>query len=124
MEAEVEQGPFRRDDYTGSLASFYSIEYYAETLIETSRYRQALSVAQELADDAYHQRPGALDRAMERLTAIALGTDTKPVATLSEAVDRYMEAYNERRENFALGITRSEEHTSELQSPDHLVCRL
>src|SRR5258708_4177788 len=74
-------------------------------LIETSRFRQALSVAQELADDAYHQRPGALDRAMERLTAIALGTGTRPVATLSEAVDRYMEAYNERRENFARGIT-------------------
>src|SRR5438552_13634671 len=24
----------------------------------------------------------------------------------------------------AAGVTRSEEHTSELQSPDHLVCRL
>src|SRR5438552_13748543 len=29
-----------------------------------------------------------------------------------------------RRSNQAPGGTRSEEHTSELQSPDHLVCRL
>src|SRR5258708_17703037 len=28
------------------------------------------------------------------------------------------------RAGFALFTTRSEEHTSELQSPDHLVCRL
>src|SRR5258708_2459755 len=28
------------------------------------------------------------------------------------------------RDNFRQWFTRSEEHTSELQSPDHLVCRL
>jgi replicative DNA helicase len=104
MERTVEEGNFSLDDLTGSLATLYSIEDYADTLIELSRNRQALSVASELADDAYHQRPGALDKAVERLTAIALGTDTKPVATLNDAVDRYMEVYNERRENFAKGI--------------------
>src|SRR5258708_24915485 len=31
--------------------------------------------------------------------------------------------FNEKRKRFLLK-TRSEEHTSELQSPDHLVCRL
>src|SRR5207244_12713441 len=30
----------------------------------------------------------------------------------------------DRRQAFILGFNRSEEHTSELQSPDHLVCRL
>src|SRR5207244_11001741 len=29
-----------------------------------------------------------------------------------------------RRHTLGLGTSRSEEHTSELQSPDHLVCRL
>src|SRR5947208_7835729 len=29
-----------------------------------------------------------------------------------------------RRDHHEVGIVRSEEHTSELQSPDHLVCRL
>src|SRR5947208_8247687 len=29
-----------------------------------------------------------------------------------------------RRSPPVLGVSRSEEHTSELQSPDHLVCRL
>src|SRR5258708_27980411 len=29
-----------------------------------------------------------------------------------------------QRRTIDLGISRSEEHTSELQSPDHLVCRL
>src|SRR5258708_11311452 len=30
----------------------------------------------------------------------------------------------EQPENVRIGVVRSEEHTSELQSPDHLVCRL
>src|SRR5258708_21214666 len=34
------------------------------------------------------------------------------------------EAQLTKRIHAALGQTRSEEHTSELQSPDHLVCRL
>src|SRR5258708_23930175 len=44
------------------------------------------------------------------------------VASTSQAIGRLVDAamfYNE--DNLA---TRSEEHTSELQSPDHLVCRL
>src|SRR5438552_14705479 len=39
----------------------------------------------------------------------------KGTATISEA---------EIRGRFEGSLTRSEEHTSELQSPDHLVCRL
>ncbi len=101
---EEQSNLYYLDELTGSLATLYNIEDYAETLIETSRNRQGLSVAAELADDCYHQRPGALDRAIERLTAIALGTDTKPVATLSDAVDRYMQAYDGRREDYAKGI--------------------
>src|SRR5258708_13602606 len=31
---------------------------------------------------------------------------------------------HERRDDLVLAALRSEEHTSELQSPDHLVCRL
>src|SRR5258708_4296433 len=33
-------------------------------------------------------------------------------------------AYGDFFGNFSLYLARSEEHTSELQSPDHLVCRL
>src|SRR5438552_18457709 len=33
-------------------------------------------------------------------------------------------SWAQRRVLIALGVVRSEEHTSELQSPDHLVCRL
>src|SRR5438876_8619492 len=43
-----------------------------------------------------------------------IGLDTRP-----EAVKNFL-AYSLRR----LGTSRSEEHTSELQSPVHLVCRL
>src|SRR5947208_12247764 len=32
--------------------------------------------------------------------------------------------YRRRSEHISLARSRSEEHTSELQSPDHLVCRL
>src|SRR5258708_15931599 len=39
-----------------------------------------------------------------------------PYYLLRKDVDRYLAAFDEYK--------RSEEHTSELQSPDHLVCRL
>src|SRR5207244_8846546 len=48
-----------------------------------------------------------------RFTASALNGPVAPAVALSP-----------RGDLFALAFSRSEEHTSELQSPDHLVCRL
>src|SRR5258708_26589105 len=42
----------------------------------------------------------------------------------SRVIADWIGFYNHRRPHQALGMKRSEEHTSELQSPDHLVCRL
>src|SRR5258708_29254255 len=41
-----------------------------------------------------------------------------------ERPDELVEIWGATRHNSALSTSRSEEHTSELQSPDHLVCRL
>lgn len=87
-----------------SLATLNPIEDYAAILIRTHAYRQGILLAQQLADDCYHQREGALERAEQKLTEIVLGTDSKPVSSLADAVDRYMKAYQERRENFKKGI--------------------
>src|SRR5258708_29867283 len=55
--------------------------------------------------------------------------DGRPLAELYGKARRYVEAspgreYSLRLTNNSGRRVRSEEHTSELQSPDHLVCRL
>src|SRR5258708_31025389 len=52
-----------------------------------------------------------------------------PYTTLFRSIRAICEAGGRRRlrlltRDFVLALGRSEEHTSELQSPDHLVCRL
>src|SRR5947208_12556345 len=55
------------------------------------------------------------------ITNVADGIpDVDTVAKLFHAAAAFAPAQRE----YALGQLRSEEHTSELQSPDHLVCRL
>src|SRR6266487_1446976 len=57
-----------------------------------------------------------------------LATDTKLFRDLTRAVSRRDECENRHlaiaKNIEAVGSVRSEEHTSELQSPVHLVCRL
>src|SRR5207244_5290245 len=63
----------------------------------------------------------------------------KPMAATAEQGERLVECARARKLHYAVGymkrhdegvqtakhlLERSEEHTSELQSPDHLVCRL
>lgn len=87
-----------------SMATLNPIEDYAAILIRTHGYREGLSTALKLADDCYHQREGALERASDALAAIVLGADSKPVSTIAQAVDRYMQEYTQRRDNFKKGI--------------------
>src|SRR5258708_18990679 len=46
------------------------------------------------------------------------------VSDLNRAVPLFKEGLSLSEVAEVLGVSRSEEHTSELQSPDHLVCRL
>src|SRR5207244_6397433 len=57
---------------------------------------------------------GVFERPEEWKLAVALHHDVEVVG----------EERHERGRNLGLREARSEEHTSELQSPDHLVCRL
>ena len=106
MGHDPRQPGWNLDDLYGSLATLNKVEDYVEIVLRAHTYRQLLQLAQEMADDAYHQREGALERAEQRFAAIALGSDTKPVATLAETIDRYIQAYDERRMLAKQGITR------------------
>src|SRR5258708_19884997 len=53
---------------------------------------------------------------------ISLNTFCAPMPSRRPGVSRYVASRSVS--HFGLKIWRSEEHTSELQSPDHLVCRL
>src|SRR5258708_12058975 len=64
-----------------------------------------------------------LDRALKAVFGRQLaGIDTAALATAGRALAEEKPQYLFRR--VACRTRRSEEHTSELQSPDHLVCRL
>lgn len=102
---EVESNGWDLNELYDSLATLNPIEDYATILIRTHGYREGISLALQLADDCYHQREGALERAEQKITEIVLGTDSKPVSTLSDAIDRYLKSYEERRDNFKKGIT-------------------
>src|SRR5258708_22475869 len=57
-----------------------------------------------------------------RVRAVAWGPDGRTLATGS--VDQTVRLWDVRNgKELAVRPPRSEEHTSELQSPDHLVCR-
>src|SRR5258708_28064772 len=81
------------------------------------------------ADDALPKNSG---REHTPAAALALDSLDKIKSTIregrAEAIKASVPRVEERvEENVDLGgrrIIRSEEHTSELQSPDHLVCRL
>src|SRR5258708_27423325 len=47
-----------------------------------------------------------------------------PVPLYADAASLHRRIRSSRPDKAIVGIERSEEHTSELQSPDHLVCRL
>src|SRR5258708_27921155 len=57
----------------------------------------------------------------QQLIRVSVGDRLQPMVVLTkqQCKDRFSERLNE-----AVEKARSEEHTSELQSPDHLVCRL
>src|SRR5947208_13271689 len=62
---------------------------------------------------AGHQQSGDIDDSLELAHAVK-EIEHRVIGTIKFHLER----------QFAIKIFRSEEHTSELQSPDHLVCRL
>src|SRR5258708_18789231 len=68
----------------------------------TTLFRSLVGADRELRDVAVHRSLGHVEADMAAAGAALLGADQRQV-------DR---------------VGRSEEHTSELQSPDHIVCRL
>src|SRR5947208_6054529 len=61
---------------------------------------------------------------LDGMVAIASSRTSKTGELYNEVPDRISDAAVFIGAGFAWGGNRSEEHTSELQSPDHLVCRL
>src|SRR5258708_18793106 len=65
----------------------------------------------------------AIDRAVLRMYLLAVTVLAADVATKA-AIVAWIPLYGSHEITPWFNIGRSEEHTSELQSPDHLVCRL
>src|SRR5260370_20488901 len=66
-----------------------------------------------------------ITRIMEMTSATSTScTEARMVVVLSMAMPRWMEGEMEARSTGRRAVTRSEEHTSELQSHLNLVCRL
>lgn len=96
-------GKYGLEKLQGSLATLDSVEDYAGVITRTSRHRRLISAALEIANAAYHQEENALELAEELIYKIALDADIKSAATLTDAIDRYMVAYNERRKDVKEG---------------------
>jgi len=94
-------------DLKFGLLSLGKIDDYASSVKRTSAFRRLYDFSAKTADDALHQREGALERAEEALSRIALDLDIKQPATLDQALDRYMKTLSKRRENFEQGIPNS-----------------
>src|SRR5258708_15525270 len=75
----------------------------------TTLFRSVLGLEKVHVNTLHHQ---ALREVAPRLTITA------------HATDGIIEGVELPDSRFFVGVQRSEEHTSELQSPDHLVCRL
>src|SRR5207244_13419053 len=74
-------------------------------------------------------RSTALKKGHPKDAKIALAMEIVARYHSKEAANRALEQFNQlfgsgNREHIPDDAPRSEEHTSELQSPDHLVCRL
>src|SRR5207244_12912041 len=89
-------------------------------LPSTTRFRSEQGAADEIEKEAEDVRRAAVfgeDRAQQKMQI-----QSRPTEILARVHDR---DHAERRDDAPdEDLERSEEHTSELQSPDHLVCRL
>jgi replicative DNA helicase len=97
-------GKSRLQGFIGDLDTYGTIEEAAGIVTRTYQHRRLYDAAKYIANAALHQDEDALERAEELIASIALGNNTKGVATFSEAIDRYMEEFAERRDNFKQGI--------------------
>src|SRR5438876_4888989 len=130
--------PGRLRDVTG-FARAEALEHLGEYRTAADLYRQVAALPSPLAE---HARQGA-ERAGAFAEAAALPEDAPDVDGALVALRAKLDAWGkvvarqggtpwepaalaeeERLEGVAARLVRSEEHTSELQSPVHLVCRL
>src|SRR5258708_30365058 len=93
------------------------------TPISRSRTRWSTGWADEAFPGVTTSSPvvARLDRAIQYSRAVAI--ESRSLGVLDHPLSRVMTVRNLFRPQCS-GVIRSEEHTSELQSPDHLVCRL
>src|SRR5207244_5112991 len=99
-----------------------SFDHHATPHRSTLSLHDALPISPPAAGAGRH-RPGTRQGQGERLLAGAVVADRSD-RTRRPAQQRGASPGAAGAEGGSDALTRSEEHTSELQSPDHLVCRL
>lgn len=78
-------------------------EDYVWDVYETSKHRRLIQYAQAVAQLGYSQTPGAVQKAQELLSAIALESNTDAFSTFAEALDDYWPTYEQARQDHSEG---------------------
>lgn len=117
LHGEIEQrgclGLF--DSFHVEVGGFYNceltsdgIEDYAESVHLMSQLREAITLAQEIAHDAYRHDPQTIIRAEERLSRISQGKALQRVVSIQSASDQFvgnlMTLYERKQRNIVTGI--------------------
>lgn len=91
-----------------SLLTLGDIEAYATVIMEEATYRQLSFASSQIMELAAKRDPDAVQQAMEIVSDIALGIDSKPSESIADVADRYMAGLDQRRadlkNNIASGI--------------------
>ncbi len=93
------------EDRYGLFSAFMTpFEDQVEKVIRVHTMRRLISAAQHIAEVAYAQDDNAMDVAEQLIYDIARGVDGDTVATLAQVKQRYMQEFEQRRENLLNGI--------------------
>jgi replicative DNA helicase len=104
-----EMGDLRDTDlflWSNRLATLQPIQEYVSIITHYATMRRLSHVAAQIAAMAYAEEDGAVEQAEKLIYSVAMGTGTRPVTTLAEALDDYIEDLEQRIEDKQQGIAR------------------
>src|SRR5258708_15394440 len=115
--APITLAPASIDNYNNAITNLQNtVTQENQNTADAQATTTATTNEQQATSDANAQLGNALNQ---------LGADTNTLSSISfsDTLNAYASSWQQMQKDYAQE-QRSEEHTSELQSPDHLVCRL